>query len=297
MREPRPIVQLEVPAADAELAADLLWGAGASAVGEEVRTEGVVALTADLDACPPAIAAHRWPWEVWADDGSWQDGWRPFARAVRTGPFLVRPPWVDADVEAGVVELVLDGGRAFGTGAHPSTTLALELLAGVVRPGASVLDVGCGSGALAVGAALLDAARVVAVDVDRAAVEATTANAAANGVGAVVEVTLADAAAVEGTFDVVAANLGAPLVFELADRLEALVAPGGALVVSGLLDARAADVAAAYPGLAVAGTRSADGWSALLLTRAAASPPADGGPPPARVGGAAGPPGGTSPRG
>ena len=256
------VLRVEVPADEAEAAAVLLWDAGASAVSES-EADGVVALTADLDACPPAVEARRWPVAVWADDGAWQDGWRPFARAVRAGPFLVRPPWVEATVDPGVIELVLDGGRAFGTGAHPSTTLALELLAEVVRPGSSVLDVGCGSGALAVGAALLGAVPVVAVDVDPAAVEATTANAARNGVD--LDTSLHDATAVDGTFDIVVANLGAPLVLDLADTLTARLAPGGALVLSGLLDARAADVPAAYPGRSVKTSRTAAGWTTLLL--------------------------------
>ena len=270
------VVRVEVPADEVDAVSDRLWQAGASAVSEEPVGGGpgapaVVRLTADLDDCPPEVAEAGWPVEVFADDGAWQDGWRPFARAVRAGPFLVRPPWVPAPAADGgaVIELVLDGGRAFGTGSHPSTTLALELLAGVVVPGASVLDAGCGSGALAIGAALLGAGRVVAVDVDPAAIEATAANAGANGV--TVEVRRVDAAGVTGTFDVVAANLGAPLVFDLAGVLAERTAAAGALVLSGLLDERAAGVAGAYPGWTVAATAGADGWTALVLRRPATS--------------------------
>lgn len=275
-----------VPADEVDAVSDRLWQAGASAVSEEAvdggagAGAGAVRLTADLDACPPDVAGAGWPVEVSADDGAWQDGWRPFARAVRAGPFVVRPPWVPAPAD-GPIELLLDGGRAFGTGSHPSTTLALELLAEVVAPGASVLDAGCGSGALAIGAALLGAGRVVAVDVDPAAIEATAANAARNGVsvevvpdaagvgvhGVTVEVVEADAAGVGGTFDVVVANLGAPLVFDLAGVLADRTAAAGALVLSGLLEGRAADVAGAYPGWTVAATASRDGWTAVHLRR------------------------------
>jgi len=260
------VVRVEVPADDAELAADLLWQAGASAVGEAPADHGAVALTADLDRCPPGVAARGWPVHEWDDDGAWQDGWRPHARAVRAGPFLVRPPWVEAEVEAEAIELVLDGGRAFGTGSHPSTTLVLEVLGDVVPPGSAVLDVGCGSGALAVGAALLGARDVVAVDVDPAAVEATTANAAANAVA--VRVRQEDArVSAGGSYDVVLANLGSPLVVELAPALAARAAHGGTIVLSGLLDERAADVAGAYRGFDVVDRRSADGWTALVLRR------------------------------
>jgi ribosomal protein L11 methyltransferase len=261
------VVRIEVPRDDAEVAADLLWQAGATAVGEAVAAGGdAVELTADLDDCPPEVAA-RWPASTWVDDGAWRDGWRPFARAVRAGPFLVRPPWVEAGPPAtGVIELVLDGGHAFGTGSHPSTTLALEALAALAPGGASVLDVGCGSGALAIGAALLGAARVVAVDIDPAALEATSANVARNGVGHRVDVSSTAVADVEGTFDVVLANLGSPLVVDLADVLLARTAPAGALVLGGLLEARAPAVAAAYP-MTVVDLRAADGWANLVLAR------------------------------
>lgn len=266
------VVRVEVPADEVDAVSDRLWLAGASAVSEEPMAgaagePAVVRLTADLDACPPELVEAGWPVEVFADDGAWQDGWRPFARAVRAGPFLVRPPWVPApaDGDGAAFELLLDGGRAFGTGSHPSTTLALELLAGVVAPGASVLDAGCGSGALAIGAALLGAGRVVAVDVDPAAVQATTANAGANGVA--VEVAQGDVAGVAGAFDVVVANLGAPLVFDLAGVLGDRTAAAGALILSGLLDERAADVAGAYPGWTVTATVSEEGWMAVHLRR------------------------------
>jgi ribosomal protein L11 methyltransferase len=269
------VVRVEVPADEVDAVSDRLWQAGASAVSGEPVGGGagaggpaVVRLTADLDTCPPEVAEAGWPVEVFADDGEWQDAWRPFARAVRAGPFLVRPPWVPAPAtpnDGPVIELVLDGGRAFGTGSHPSTTLALELLADVVVPGASVLDAGCGSGALAIGAALLGAGRVVAVDVDPAAIEATAANAGANGV--TVEVVRDDVVGVTGSFDVVAANLGAPLVLDLAGVLADRTAAAGALVLSGLLDERAADVAGAYPGWTVAATATGAGWTALVLRR------------------------------
>lgn len=260
------VVRVEVPAGEAELAGDLLWQAGATAVGEATGDDGAtVVLTADLDVCPPAVAARGWPVHEWVDDGAWQDGWRPYARAVRAGPFLVRPPWIAIPGSDGAVELLLDGGRAFGTGSHPSTTLALEVLAGLVRPGCSVLDVGCGSGALAIGAALLGAAAVVAVDNDPAAVEATSTNASLNGI--VLDVRQEDAAAGGGEYDVVLANLGSPPVVDLATVLTDRTKAGGHLVLSGLLDERAAAVPASYPEMALVDERSADGWTALVLRR------------------------------
>lgn len=259
-----------MPAEDAELAADELWAAGATAVGEAV-TGSVVTLTCDLDRCPGSLTG--WPHEVSVDDGAWWDGWRPFARAVRAGPFLVRPPWIAASVEPGVVELTLDAGRSFGTGSHPSTTLALEALSTLVAEGSSVLDVGCGSGALAIGAALLGATPVVAVDVDPAAVDATTRNAAANDVGGRVDVVTTPLHELTGTFDVVVANLGSPLVLELASVLAARCRD--VLVLSGLLGDRWRDVAGRYEGtgLDVVDAPERDGWRAVVLRRVTTPPP------------------------
>ena len=251
-----------MPTDEAEVVADALWAAGASAVGEDTRP-GVVVLTADLDDCPPSLAA--WPHGVAVDDGAWADGWRPFARAVDAGPFVVRPPWVEAAVPAGAVELVLDGGRAFGTGSHPSTTLALAALAELVTPGASVLDAGCGSGALAVGAALLGAATVVAIDIDEAAVDAARANAERNAVSGAVAVVRLPLEEVGGTYDVVIANLGAPLVFDLAGVLASRCREGGALVLSGLLGDHLGRVRAAYPHAVAIDQRDDRGWTCVVL--------------------------------
>ena len=264
------VVRIEVPLAEAELVADALWSAGATAVGEDPRG-AVVVLTADLDRCPTAVAT--WPHEVATDDGAWWDGWRPFARAVVAGPFLVRPPWVEAAVPEEALELVLDAGRAFGTGAHPSTTLAVRALAGVVTPHAAVLDAGCGSGALAIGAALLGSHRVVAVDPDPAAVEATRTNADRNHVRRVLDVRECSVTEVDGAFDVVVANLGAPLVFDLAATLLARTRSGGALVLSGLLGDHDERMRAAYPHATVVDRSEDDGWTCVVLE----SPPAEGG--------------------
>jgi ribosomal protein L11 methyltransferase len=257
------VLRVVVPVASVESASDQLWVAGASAVSEEPADDGAVVLTADLDACPAALAAYEH--DVFADDGSWRDGWRPFARAVEIGPFVVRPPWVASGSAART--LLVDAGHAFGTGAHPSTTLALAAIAEHVGSGRcrSVLDVGCGSGVLAIGAAMLGAAPVVAIDIDAAAIEATTANAEANGVDDAIEVTSTALDDVTGRFDLVAANLGSPLVVDLAaaiaDRSVDVV------VLSGLLADRWEHVPPAYPDFELAGAPVAAEWRALVLAR------------------------------
>lgn len=265
------MVRVEVPAPEAEIAADLLWAAGASAVEEahgpaDPTGEAVLVLTADLDACPDTLAG-RWPCSAAEDDGAWWDGWRPFARAARAGRFLVHPPWLEvtADEAGAELDLVVDAGRSFGTGSHPSTLLALDVVDGLAGPGAAVLDVGCGSGVLAIGAALLGAEHIVAIDVDPAALEATSANAAANGVGGRVTVSDTPIDEVDGRFDLVLANLGSPLVVDLADAITARAAPGGTVVLSGMLEDRWEHVAGAYPTMRTVRTPGRDGWRAVVL--------------------------------
>ena len=108
----------------------------------------------------------------------WEDAWRAFHRPVTVGGLWIGPPWLEPP--QGVSTVVIDPGRAFGTGAHPTTRLCIELLAGVDR--GSLLDIGCGSGVLSVAASRLGFAPIVAVDVDPVAVEVARANAAANAV-------------------------------------------------------------------------------------------------------------------
>lgn len=269
-------VEVVVAAEEVDLASGLLWGAGVAAVAEHPIEGGRVRLRADVPpggvAAVAEVLGGRWPVEAvdLADDGL--DAWRAHARVVRAGRHLVvHPPWLPAGpVGPDDVVLAIDPGRAFGHGAHPTTRLCLAALEDLVGPGSAVLDVGCGSGVLAVAAARLGAGRVVAVDVEVAAVEATRANAAANGVE--VDASLDALAAVDGSYDVVVANIGAAALRALAPDLVARLAGGGTLVLSGLLDPPPLDLAARYGPLGLRATRTEDGWSALLLSGGAAAP-------------------------
>lgn len=134
--------------------------------------------------------------------GGWEERWREFHHGVRIGPLWVGPPWEPIPVDTQAV--IIEPGRAFGTGAHPTTRLCVELLAELPR--GSLLDVGCGSGVLSVAAARLGFAPIHAVDHDPVAVEAAVANAEANGV----EVAARTVDALKGDLpetDVVVANL------------------------------------------------------------------------------------------
>jgi len=185
----------------------------------------------------------------------WEDAWRAFHHGVRIGRCWVGPPWEEPPADA--VPVVIDPGRAFGTGAHATTRLVLEFLQEL--PPVSLLDVGCGSGVLAIAAAKLGFAPVTALDLDAAAIEATRANAAANGVG--LEVRPADLLTEplpEAGLSV--ANISLDVVERLLPRLESRLA-----VTSGYL---ARDEPVAGGGWRRLDRRTRDGWAADLLERA-----------------------------
>ncbi|MGI8757626.1 MAG: 50S ribosomal protein L11 methyltransferase [Acidimicrobiales bacterium] len=202
------------------------------------------------------------------DDG--HNGWRAWAEVERAGPFSLVPTWVEAPVVPDAQFVIrLDPGRAFGSGSHPTTRATLAALAPLVRPHTSVLDVGCGSGVLAIAAAMLGGGPVVAVDVDPDAVDATAANASVNGVDRGIHVSdraLPDLVADGHCFDVVVANLLAPVFEEHGRNLVRVLAPGGRLVASGLLADNWRRTADALAPLAVVDLRGEQGWVALTLT-------------------------------
>jgi ribosomal protein L11 methyltransferase len=170
---------LRVPAADAEVALVRMLELFPAGVVEE-RDGGDVVLAGYADEPPAGGLLGE------AVAPGWEDAWRAFHRPVRVGPLWIGPPWFDP--EPGAVAVVIDPGRAFGTGAHGSTRAALELLAGLERSPA--LDLGCGSGVLSVAALRLGFGPMAAFDVDPLAVGAAAENAARNGVE--VAVALAD---------------------------------------------------------------------------------------------------------
>jgi ribosomal protein L11 methyltransferase len=185
----------------------------------------------------------------------WEDAWRRFHRPVLVGPLWIGPPWEPPD--AGATAIVVDPGRAFGTGAHPTTRLCLELLL-ELEP-TSVVDVGCGSGVVAIAAAKLGFAPVVALDDDDAAVEAAQANAAANGVA--VDVRQADAlAAALPEVELAVANIAREPVEAVAGRFG-----GRLLIASGYLEGERPAPAGWTPVERV----TAEGWAADLLARGA----------------------------
>ena len=192
----------------------------------------------------------------------WHERWREWHRPLDVGPLRVRPPWEPA--RPGALDVVIDPGQAFGTGAHPSTRLTLALLADLPPRGA-LADWGCGSGVLSVAAARLGFAPVVACDVEPESVAATLAAAEANGVA--VEASRCDLRRSVGPWaPTVVANLVRPLLLDVARLLER--APER-LIASGLLREEADEVAAAFEahGLRERDRRFGGEWAAVLLQR------------------------------
>lgn len=179
--------------------------------------------------------------------------------------FWVVPSWHAVPASARRV-IRLDPGLAFGTGTHPTTRMCLRWIAAHPPAGQRVLDYGCGSGILALGAALHGAAAVDAVDIDPAAVQATQDNAAANAIG-LASVGLPDQA--RGPYDLVLANILASPLQVLAPLLSGLVAPSGALVLAGVLERQTEALQQAYrPWLELEAADTEDGWVLLTARRA-----------------------------
>jgi ribosomal protein L11 methyltransferase len=202
-----------------------------------------------------------------ADDWSerWKSWHRPVDVAVGGRRVRVRPPW-EPPLQGAGIDLVIDPGQAFGTGGHHTTRLCLELLL-ERTPSGSLADWGCGTGVLALAAARLGFMPVAAVDVDEAALEATRANALANGIDGL-SVAACDLTREPGpTADVVVANLVRPLLLGVAARM---AQPPPVLIASGLLRGEADEIAAAFQerGLRETRRRSAGEWTALALAHA-----------------------------
>jgi ribosomal protein L11 methyltransferase len=239
-----------------EIARAAVLDAFADGVEERRAAAGGLELAvycADRPASLPEVAG-TWSEETVAD--GWEDGWRAFhtGRSV-AGKLWVGPPWVAPP--AGLPAVVIDPGQAFGTGSHATTLLCLELL--LDQPAGPLLDLGCGSGVLAIAAARLGHAPVLACDDDPIAVEVAAENAVRNG--AAIQVWQCDA-----LYDELPKGIGVWLAnLQLAPLQELAWRPDlpPRLIVSGLL----AGEAFAIPGYRIAERRTLDGWEGLLLER------------------------------
>lgn len=267
---------VRVPVADAELAADRMRGAGAWAIEErgsdpvELRT----VLARDDDEVVRRLGRIPATWQVDFEDvvETESQRWREHAGPVSVNMRLtIHPAWtpsVDDARPADHLDVVIEPGSAFGLGDHPTTRLSAAAVDRLVRPGARVLDVGCGTGVLSVVAARRGAGTVVAIDLSPAAVEATVDNAIRNAATRAIVASTTPIAEVPGAFDLVVANILAPELVAMAADLRRLTAPDGHLVVSGILADGHDHVVAALRPMSIVATATLAGWAAVELAHA-----------------------------
>ncbi|HEU4409721.1 MAG TPA: 50S ribosomal protein L11 methyltransferase [Polyangiaceae bacterium] len=275
-------VALDVPEAESDDVSALLFELGATGVEQRDRTTFVrpddpdaVMLVASFEGKPEAEAAlgeldasynprlQELVGDAWRD--AWKAHYRPFALTPR---LVIRPPWEAAPPPAeGVHVLELEPGRAFGTGLHATTSLVAKELdrREAELAGRPLLDVGTGSGILSFCALTLGASRAVGLDIDADSIAIARENAARNGLEGRVDFSTRDVAALAGAFPVVVANIETHVLVPLAAALRARLAPGGLLVLSGVLTRQEDEIVAAYAGLAVESLTREGEWSCLAL--------------------------------
>ena len=246
-----------------ELLVDALWRAGAVGV-EEIDRSIRAAFTDTANATSVALR-HGGRVEDVADTTG-LDSWRDHATDYRAGRFHARPPWIGPDFSSRFIDLVIDPGHAFGSGSHPTTRLMLTALAEHIGPGDRVVDLGTGSGILAIAAARLGA-DVLGIDLDPAAAPAVQTNATANGVGERVDVRTGDISDIgdDERFDVALLNVTIDIHESVAPAVERLDVP--VLIVAGILDGEQAERAARLHGQSPTERLSEDGWVALVFDR------------------------------
>jgi len=257
-----PFVHVDVAPGDADEISALLFDLGAEGVEERDETTlvknatsgkitlvGAFTTREDADEAIRQLDGALSPRYEEVVGDAWRDAWKEHYKpyAIAEG-LVVRPPWEAYEAKPGEKVLELEPGRAFGTGLHETTRLVVQAIkkyASEVQ-GKLVIDVGCGSGILALAALALGAERAIAIDNDPEAIDVTRENAARNGLTERVEASTTDVAALEATAPLVLANIEAHVLIPMAPELMKRVEPGGILLLSGVLVPQSESVQAAY---------------------------------------------------
>ena len=204
-------------------------------------------------------------------EDDWANNWKKYFRPMPIGEkLLIVPSWLTEDPELeqypGRARLIIDPGMAFGSGQHETTRLCMEMIERHITPGASVLDMGTGSGVLAISALLLGAGSALGVDIDPLSVRVAGENAELNGVGGRFTPLCGDLAEdVTGRYDLICANIVADIIIRLSPEAGRLLAPGGKYIMSGIIAERKPDVLACLGslGLKVIDIKEDRGWVAI----------------------------------
>lgn len=293
--------RLEVLVQDADVAAALIWRLGALGVevqDRETYMEGVTFAPipegwARLIAFFAADEAHDQDTanEIMSaldaagmtselvsfadyDDRSWETAWKEFFKPLRLSRrSTVGPPWEDFEAPPEGTKVIIEPGMAFGTGTHETTQLCAQILDDLLdaRAPSSVLDVGCGSAILSIVAAHLGASPVIGTDVDAHAVSVARENLAINGVADQVSLSTIPVQDIEGTFDIVVANIIAHILLTIEEPLKARVGPGDSLILGGITELSETDILKAFvvPGWRLIERRQAGEWISMHLVREA----------------------------
>lgn len=202
------------------------------------------------------------------EEKDWAEAWKAQLSILHIGErIVIRPSWLEHKKRRGDIVIQLDPGMAFGTGLHPTTQLCLEALESTVEAGMNVLDVGAGTGILAIAAAKLGAAHVAAVDSDRVAFKIARENVALNAVQGVVTTTCGSLEDTTGSYDLVVVNILAHVIVEMVHNgLGARIKPGGKVIAAGIILDQESEVKAAMEqkGLALIDRRQRDDWVCLV---------------------------------
>jgi len=274
-----PFVSVRVRAEQLELAQLRLWELGADGLEERDETTllresapgqvVVIAAFSDEAAAQYALKELREEYAaeiIYVASEDWATEWRRGFSAQRIGKrLLLHPSWEPAQSEPGDAVLTIDPENAFGSGDHETTRLVLQMLEQRVAGGERVLDVGCGSGVLSIAAVRLGAAAAVAVDIDEDALVVARRNAEINGVASRIETSARPLQDIDGAYDIVLANIETRVLIHMPNELQARIAPGGILVLSGILRGERDELLAAYAPMRLEECLEDGEWCACLL--------------------------------
>ncbi len=283
-----PFVHVRASPEEAQLLSSDAWDLGATGIEERDHTTIdrassadvfdehtlLVISFADFDSAEAALEhfSDYQPELVVLEGDDWRDEWKKYFEPSRvSGRLCLQPPWKSWPAEDGDVVLTIDPGRAFGTGLHETTRLVLKEIEQTIEGGERVLDVGCGSGILAIAALRLGASEALCIDNDPEVIPIAKENAEINEVGDKLASAPTAIEDVTGSFDHVYANIQAHVLIPMADALRARVADDGVLVLSGVLEEYAEGVERAYQPWRCIRRHRQNEWVALVM-----KPPASG---------------------